>query len=485
MQWSVLADKDLKMDFTYPFLRVFAEIEKIMANSATTAEKPVVSSWGHHLLETLRLGVPLVGAQLAQLAIHTTDIVIIGRIGTAELAAMVLAGQFWFTIFIFGSGFANAVVPMAAQAHGRGDAVYVRRAVRMGLWAVLGYCVLTLPIFLYAEPILVSLDQDPHVAFLAASYLHITCWSMVPALIFFVLRAFFSALNKAGIVLYVTIAILIANAFLAYSLVLGHFGFPRLGLTGAGIASVTVNVLSVALAILYIRVQPQLHSYTLFIRFWKPDWRALGEVLRLGLPISVTIMSEVTLFTVASLLMGSIGTIELAAHGIALQLASIAFMIPLGLGQAATVRVGVAHGQHDRANGFRAGVSVILLGMSCSIVGGTLFATYPHFLASLFLDMNNPDAAQVLAVAGPFVIVAGIFQLVDGLQAIASGLLRGIKDTTIPMVLALISYWAIGFVGCYVLAFPLHFGGIGIWYGFVLGLVAGALLLTVRFFRKV
>ena len=456
-----------------------------MTNSAITAEQPVASSWGHHVSETLRLGIPLVGAQLAQLAIHTTDIVIIGRIGTAELAAMVLAGQFWFTIFIFGSGFANAVVPMAAQAHGRGDPVYVRRSVRMGLWAGLGYCVMTLPIFLYAEPILVSLDQDPHVAALAASYLHITCWAMIPALIFFVLRSFFSALNKAGIVLYVTIAILLANAFLAYSLVLGHFGFPRMGLTGAAIASVIVNVLSVVLAIIYIRVQPELHSYTLFIRFWKPDWHALGEVLRLGLPISVTIMSEVTLFTVASLLMGSIGTIELAAHGIALQLSSIAFMIPLGLGQAATVRVGIAHGQNDRANVLRAAISVILLGMGCSVVGGTLFATHPQFLASLFLDTSNPDSAAVLAVAGPFVIVSGIFQLVDGLQAIASGLLRGIKDTTIPMLLAMLSYWAIGFVGCYVFAFPLKFGGIGIWYGFVLGLVSGAVLLTIRFFRKV
>ena len=147
--------------------------------------------------------------------------------------------------------------------------------------------------------------------------------------------------------------------------------------------------------------------------------------------------------------------------------------------------MGIAHGQNDRANVLRAAISVILLGMGCSVVGGTLFATHPQFLASLFLDTSNPDSAAVLAVAGPFVIVSGIFQLVDGLQAIASGLLRGIKDTTIPMLLAVLSYWAIGFVGCYVFAFPLKFGGIGIWYGFVLGLVSGAVLLTIRFFRKV
>lgn len=450
-----------------------------------TAELPVVSSWGHHMSETLRLGIPLVGAQLAQLAIHTTDIVIIGRIGTAELAAMVLAGQFWFTIFIFGSGFANAVVPMAAQAFGLGDTVYVRRSVRMGLWSVLMFCALTMPIFYFAEPILLKLDQDPQVSRLAADYLKIAGWSMVPALVFYVLRSFLSAVNRAGIILYVTIVILVANAILAYALVLGHFGMPRLGLTGAAISSVTVNCLSVIIAIVYIRLQPSLHSYTLFLRFWKPDWRTLSEVFWLGLPISVTILSEVSLFTLASLLMGSIGTIDLAAHGIALQLASIAFMIPLGLGQAATVRVGIAYGQNNRANVVRAAVSVILIGMGCSIVGGTIFALYPEFLASLFLDMSNPDAKDVLKVASSFVVIAAIFQLVDGLQAIAAALLRGIKDTTVPMMLALFSYWAIGFTGCYVFAFSLQLGGIGIWYGFVAGLVVAAIVLSVRFFRKV
>jgi multidrug resistance protein, MATE family len=444
----------------------------------------IAKNWGDHFRQTLLLGIPLIGAQLAQLGIHTTDIVIVGRLGTAELAAMVLAGQFWFTVFIFGSGFANAVVPMAAQAHGRGDAVYVRRAVRMGLWAVLFYCVLTLPVFLFAERILVALGQDAIVSRLAGNYLKITAWSMVPALVFFVLRSFFSALNKAGIVLYVTIAILLTNAILAYSLALGHFGFPRMGLAGAAISSVVVNVLSVVLAVAYIRFQPMLHSYTLFIRFWKADWGAMAEVLKLGLPISVSILAEVSLFTIASLLMGMIGTVELAAHGIAMQLASIAFMVPLGLSQAATVRVGFAHGRKDRQAMIRSAIAAVLLGMCCSVIGGSVFALVPQALAALFLDQANADTPAVLAIAGPFVVVAGIFQMVDGIQAIVSGLLRGIKDTTIPMVLALISYWALGFVGCYVFAFPLGLGGIGIWYGFLLGLTFGALMLSARFYIK-
>jgi len=452
-----------------------------MTDVAERAEITVENGWKNHFLETLSLGLPLIGAQLAQNGIHVTDIVIIGRIGTNELAAMVLAAQFYFTIFIFGSGFAAAVVPLAAQAFARGDIQQVRRSVRMGLWVIAAFSALTMPLIYLGEQVLLALGQDPHVSALAASYMHIAGWSMFPALGFMVLRSFLSAVGRAGFVLYVTLIILVVNAAFAYVLVLGHFGLPALGLRGAAMVALGVNILSFVLMIWYIQTKTDLHHFEIFVRFWRPDWHVLKEVFNLGLPISLTILAEVSLFTVASLLMGWIGTAELAAHGIALQCASLAFMIPLGLAQAATVRVGIAAGANDREALVRASWVVVIISAGIAIIGGLLFSAFPSFFAGLFLDRAKEDAAVVLGFATTFVIVAGVFQLVDGLQAIAAGLLRGIKDTRIPMILALISYWGIGFVLAYVLAFPLGWGGIGIWVGFVFGLLAASFLLLGRF----
>ena len=439
------------------------------------------NGWKSHFVETLALGLPLIGAQLAPHGIHLTDVVIIGRLGTRELAAMVLASQFYFTIFIFGSGFTAAVVPLAAQAFARGDEQQVRRAVRMGLWMVLAFSAVAMPLILYAEDVLKAAGQDPHVSRLAADYLDIAGWGMFPALAFMVLRAFLSAVGRAGFILYVTLIILAVNAFFAYGLVLGHFGLPALGMTGAAIVALGVNILGVVLTIWYIEAVPAIRRFEIFVRFWRVDWHMLREVFNLGMPISFTILAEVSLFTVASLLMGWIGTAELAAHGIALQCASVAFMIPLGLAQAATVRVGVAAGAGDREGMIRAAWVVVAISAGIALIGGLLFALFPSFFAGLFLDRSKEDAAAVLGFATSFVVVAGIFQMVDGLQAIGAGLLRGIKDTRVPMILALISYWAIGFLLAYVLAFPMGFGGIGVWLGFVFGLLAAAVLLLGRF----
>ena len=457
-----------------------------MSSSVAVGNTPVgVSSWSAHLRATLALGIPLIGAQLAQLAIHTTDMIIVGQLGAEKLAAMVLAGQFYFVVFIFGSGFSIAVVPMVANAHGQGDATSARRALRMGMWVATVYWLLVMPLFFNAEAILLSLGQNPAVSAMAGEYLAVVQFGLLPALLFYVMRGLVSAIGRAGIILYVTIAMLLINGFLAYALVLGHFGSPAFGMIGAAFAAVIVNAFSLVFIIVYIQTREETRRYELFVRFWRPDWHALWDVLRLGLPISVTILAEVTLFSAASILMGQIGTIELAAHGIALQLASIAFMIPMGLAQAATVRVGVAHGQNDYPNLVRAAITVYVVACAIAACGGLLFAIYPEFLASWFLDPALPGATDVLAYASTLVIIAGVFQLVDGMQAVAAGLLRGLKDARVPMILALISYWPIGFSLAWISAFPLGFGGRGVWVGFVVGLSAAAILLTIRFYLMV
>jgi len=438
--------------------------------------------WGSHFRATLALGIPFIGAQLAQLGINTTDVMIVGRLGAENLAAMVLSAQFLFTILIFGSGFSIAVIPMVAQAYGRGDIVTVRRSMRMGLWVVTAYWLIMQPAFFYAEEILLAAGQKPEVAKLAHGYILIGHFAVLPGLLYNVMRALVSAIGKAAVVLNVTIAMLVLNAVFAYILVLGHFGFPAMGLEGAAIVSVAVQTAGFLFILAYVQMKEETRRYEILVRFWRPDWHALWDVVRLGLPISVTILAEVSLFTAASLLMGHIGTIELAAHGIALQWASIAFMIPLGLSQAATVRIGVAHGQGDHQAVVRASVAVMAIAASLAAIGGVLFAIMPEFFARWFLDVSRPEAPEVLAYAGPLIVVAGLFQLVDGIQAIASGLLRGLKDARVPMILALIAYWPIGFFLAWLLAFPLGFGGVGIWFGFLVGLAAAATMLCARFY---
>lgn len=443
------------------------------------------NSWPAHFRAAVMLGVPLIGAQLAQLGINTTDVMIVGRLGAESLAAMVLSAQFLFLILIFGSGFAIAVIPMVAQAFGRDDVISVRRSLRMGLWVVVVYWLVMQPVFYYAEAILLAAGQKPDVARLASGYIAIGHFALLPGLLYNVIRSLVSAIGRASIVLYVTIAMLVMNALLAYGLVLGHLGLPAMGLKGAAIVSLLVQSAGFLFIVGYVQGQAETRRYEIFVRLWRPDWHALWDVIRLGLPISVTILAEVSLFAAASLLMGRIGTIELAAHGIALQWASIAFMVPLGLAQAATVLVGVAHGRDDRTALVRAAIAVLVLSSATSIIGGILFATMPEFFGSWFIDVTSAEAPQVLAYAAPLIVVAGLFQLVDGLQAIASGLLRGLRDARVPMIMALVAYWPIGFVLAWLLAFPLGLGGIGIWLGFLIGLTAAAAMLCVRFYLLV
>ena len=442
-------------------------------------------SWGRHIRATVGLGIPFVGAQLAQMAINTTDVIMVGWLGTTELAAIVLASQVFFIVFIFGTGFAAAVVPMVAHAVGRGDVTSVRRAVRMGIWVTLAYGAVTAPVLWFSEALLLGFGQEPEVARLAQGYLRVAQWGIFPALALMVLRSFLSGLERGSIILYVTIAMFLANAALNYALIFGNFGFPAWGLIGAAVASVFASTLGCVLLIIYIGSRAETQAFEIFVRFWRADWGAIRENLALGLPISFTILAETSLFAAASLLIGTIGTRELAAHGIALQLASIAFMIPLGLAQVATVRVGLAYGREDMIGVKRAALSVLVVSLCFSTCGSLLFALMPRTLGLLFLDIRNPDAQAVLEYAASLIVIAGVFQLADGLQAVGAGLLRGLKDTKVPMMLALVAYWPIGFACAWLFAFPLGFGGPGVWFGFVTGLGAAAVLLCGRFYLLV
>ena len=432
-----------------------------------------------HARAVLTLGLPLVGSQIAQFAIGMTDTLMLGRYGVDALAAGTLGSTVFFITLIAGSGFASAVVPMAAEALGRGDHVAARRATRMGLWAAAAYGVVLTPVLLAGEPMLRALGQPEEVATLGGAYLRIAGWGLLPALLAFVVRSHLSAHERTRVVLVATLAALVINAALNWVLIFGRLGMPELGVRGAAIASVAVNLLLTA--ILAVHASRALPGPPLFERLWRPDAEAFWRVVRLGWPIGATSLAEGSLFAASAVMMGWLGAIPLAAHGVAMQFAGLSFMIHLGLSQAATVRAGTALGRRDRSSLARGGRVAIGLSSALALGAALLFVAVPETLVALFVSQDDPARASVLAAGAALLAVAALFQLADAAQVMALGLLRGVQDTAVPMGIAALAYWLVGMPVAYGLGFGLGFGGVGVWSGLVAGLVVAAGLLMLRF----
>ena len=438
-------------------------------------------SYPAHARAALRLGLPLIGGHLGQVAIGVTDTVMVGWYGVEALAAVTLGSSYFFVLFLMGAGFAWAVMPLVAASHSAGDEVSIRRATRMGLWLSFAFAVLVLPLMLFSQPILLAMGQEPQVALDAARYLRIAGFGVFPALILMVLRNYLAALERTQIVFWITIVAAFANAAANYALIFGNWGAPELGIVGAALASVITQTVSVIGAVLYVLFV--LPHHALFQRLWRADWEMLGRVFRLGWPIGLTNLSEVGLFAGSAVMMGWLGAIPLAAHGIALQLASITFMVHLGLANVATIRAGNAVGRQDRPHLVRGARVVIVLSLTMAILTIIGFVVWPEPLISLFMQRDEPARDQILAIGVVLLALAALFQLVDGAQAVALGLLRGVQDTTVPMVLAGVSYWLVGLPASYGLGFVAGYGAAGIWMGLVAGLACAAALLMLRFWR--
>ncbi|WP_111731812.1 MATE family efflux transporter [Roseovarius amoyensis] len=439
------------------------------------------SSYRDHARATLYLGLPLIGSHVAQFAITLTDALMLGWYSVDALAAEVLGGTLFFVIFIMGSGFAFAVMPMVASAQAAGEEVQVRRVTRMGAWASMLFGLAVLPMFIWSEPLFLAIGQEAAVSAQAGQYLGIAGYAILPALLVMVLKSYLAALERTQVVLWMTLAAVGLNVAVNWLLIFGNWGFPELGIRGAAIASLSVNIASgIALALYAALATPE---HTLFQRVWRPDWEAFGRVFRLGWPIGMTNLAEVGLFAAATAMMGWLGTLPLAAHGIALQVASVVFMVHLGLSNAATVRAGQAFGRGD-GPGLRAGALVALaISGAVSLVAVVLFLAVPEFLVGLFLSPAEPDRAGVIALGVGLLAAAALFQVVDAAQVMALGLLRGVQDTSVPLAIAVFSYWGIGVPASYVLGFMLGLGGVGVWLGLALGLACAGVLLLVRFWR--
>ncbi|MES2816186.1 MAG: MATE family efflux transporter [Pseudomonadota bacterium] len=438
-----------------------------------------------HARETLVLGLPLVGSHLAQMALHVTDTVMVGWYGVVSLAAVVLGASSFFIVFVLGSGFAKAVMPMVAAALGRDDETRVRRDTRMGIWLSIAYGLMVYPVFWWSDPILLALGQDSEVSAIASDYMRIAGLGMVPALVVTVLQSYLSALHRTQVVLWVTLAAVLLNIGVNWALIFGNWGFPELGARGAAIATVTVQVVSLIILALYAHLLPELRRFHLFQRFWRPDWHAMRQVFNLGLPIGLTGLAEGGLFQASALMMGWIGTVELAAHGIALEVAALTFMLHVGLSSAATIRIARFDGQGDRVALRRAAKVAVVISFGVALASVALFLSAARPIVALFLDLSKPESETILAYGTVLLGLAALFQLADGMQVMALGLLRGVQDTRVPMWLAAVSYWLIGIPCSYVLAFPLGYGGVGLWLGLVVGLICAAASLMWRFWRLV
>jgi len=443
-----------------------------------TAHRPLLP-WHRHLRELLVLGLPLVGSSGAQFAIHMTDTLMLGWYDVTALAAVTLGSTFFFILFIVGAGFGFAVMPKAAAAAATGDSARVRQVTRMGVWLGLFFALLVLPLMLFSEPLFLLAGQDPKLAALASDYLSIIGFGMAPALAMVTLRSFLSALEYTTVQLVVTVMAVFANAGFNYVLIFGNFGAPELGLQGAAIASVSMQVLPlIGLTVYALRKLPQ---YALLQAWWQPHWSIFTEVARMGIPIGLTTFAESALFTASAIMMGWLGEIPLAAHGIALQLAGITFMFHVGMSQAATIRTGAAYGRQDRANLQRGAMVAFAVSLAFGTLVVACFIAFPEALVAIFVDPDEPARAAVIAAGATLVLVAAAFQFVDAMQIMVLGVLRGLQDTTVPMFLASISYWLIGMPASYVLGFVLNLGAKGVWIGLVVGLGAAATSMTIRY----
>lgn len=432
-----------------------------------------------HARAVLKLGMPLVLSNVAQFLIYITDSIMLGWYSVTALAASTIAGTFFFLPFIVGSGFGQAITPLVAAAAESGDDRQVRRAIRMGVWLSVIYGAVVMIPFIWTEPILLAMGQNAEVAALAKDYLYIVAFSMIPALLVMAFKSFLAALEHTAIILWSTIGTAVLNGFLNYALIFGNWGAPEMGIKGAATASLTLTTLNVVVLLAYALIKtPQ---FKLLQNVLAPDRDMMGRVFSLGWPIGLTSLAEGGLFSAATIMVGWLGPVPLAAHGIALQLSGLTFMVHIGFSQAATVRAGRALGRRD-GHGLRRGavVAIALSGVFAVTTMLTFFAV-PEFLIATFLDPQEPARAAVIALGAGLLAVAGLFQIVDALQVMALGLLRGLQDTQVPMLMATFSYWGIGLPVSYVLAFPLGMGGVGVWGGLVVGLSVAAVLLHLRF----
>ncbi len=424
----------------------------------------------------LPIALPLAAANLAQMAMGLTNTIMVGHLGGAALSAAGLGGALYFTIAITSQGVLTAVAPLAARAIGARDHRGAGQVAAAGLLLAAAAAVPIVVLLSMADRLLAAIGYDPALAAEIGQFLTAIRWGAPGFLVFGVLRALLAAASRARLVMIVLLVGIPANAALNWALIFGHLGMPALGIAGSGWATAIIqSLMSLGLAaVLWIA---PLHTP---IRVGRRVVEQIGQILRLGLPIGGLIALEVGVFVTTGILIGLLGTDALGAHQLVINVAGLCFMVPLGIGQAATVRVAFELGAHNPAAAHRAAFVALTLGVFFMAATAVVIWTVPLAIAGVYLDTDDPANSGLIAIALRLLGIAALFQIFDGVQAIAVGALRGYRDTAVPMMLAAFGYWGIGFAGGWALAFPLGYGAVGLWWGLALGLAVVSSLLTAR-----
>lgn len=430
----------------------------------------------------LALALPMIAGNIAWAGIAATDLLLLGRLGADAVASGALAINLFNALLIFGMGLVTAAAPLIATERGRRrhSVRDVRRTVHQTLRAAALFVLPAWALLWESETILLAMGQEADLAHQAGMLMRGLQWALLPFLGFTTLRNFIAALERPVWGLVIMVCAVPFNVLAGWALIFGHLGFPAWGLWGAGIASTLSSSFLFFGLLAVILIDRRFRRYRLLGRFWTRDRERHRTVWALGLPIAITLGLETTVFNASAFLMGLIDRDSLAAHAVAIQIAALVFMVPMGIGQAATVRVGLAHGRRDDAGVSRAGWLALAVGTGFAMLAAAVLITIPRTLISAFLDLSDPANVRSAQLAISFLGVAALFQLVDAAQTVGAGVLRGIEDTRIPMVFALIGYWLIGIGVGVVLAFPLGLAGLGIWLGLASGLGVVALLLVIR-----
>jgi multidrug resistance protein, MATE family len=448
----------------------------------TAAREPPRRWLAREIGATLALSLPIVLANLAVNLMTAIDVMMLGWLSPHALAAGAL-GQALYTTSLFSCvGVVGAIAPIAASLIGADprDAAGLRRAFAQALITAF---VLVAPIAVLlwnAAPILTAIGEPSDVAADAARYLRALQWALAPALLYFATRSVFAALNRVAATLLAGLIAVAFNAGANYVLIFGRLGLPALGVVGSGLATTLSQSLMLLILIGWSFLDPHLRAYRLFATWPRFERAAFLRLWRLGVPIGATIFAEISVFAGAGLAMGLISATSLEAHAIALQIASLAFMVPLGLGQAATVRVGHAYGARDARAVSRAGWVALGVTVAYVALSATTMLAFPRVLIAPFLARDGADVSEIVALALSFVQVAAIFQIFDGAQAALANMLRGVHDSRLPMLMALAGYWLVGAPIGLALGFLTPLGGLGLWIGLACGLAVVALQLLWR-----
>ncbi|MFS4494623.1 MATE family efflux transporter [Maribacter sp. 2308TA10-17] len=445
----------------------------------------MLKNYTKEFLYNIKLSVPVIMGLLGHTIVQLADNIMVGQLGTAELAAVSLGNSFVFIAMSLGIGFSTAITPLVAEADGAGNKADGKSALKHGLLLCTGIGISLFGVILLAKPVMYMMDQPPEVVELAMPYLDLVALSLIPLVIFQAFKQFSEGLSQTRYPMYATILANVVNITLNYLLIFGSFGFPKMGIVGAAIGTLVARILMVVYIWYLLKSKKKFHDYVTGFNFRKLEKKVIDKIISLGFPSALQMFFEVGIFTAAIWLSGVLGKNAQAANQIALNLSSMTFMFGMGLGVAAMIRVGNQKGLQNFKDLRRIAQSIFLLTFLIEIIFAALFLWGRNWFPTLYLDfdsvLNMSDNTEVVFLAGQLLLVAAFFQISDGIQVVVLGALRGLQDVKIPTFITFIAYWLIGFPVSYYLGLHTELGSTGIWVGLLVGLTASAIMLYIRF----